>query len=137
MILRMDHIGLVTADLPGAAAALGLLDMKLTYDGHVETFGVDTQFWQRPGDQASIELVCPSTPSAAVSGHLKRSGPGLHHVAYEVDDIDADLPALLARGAVPVDEHPCRGGRPGLRVAFVHLGPASNLLVELVDYGNA
>ena len=93
MILRMDHIGLVTGDIPGAAAALALLDMKLTYDGHVESYGFDTQFWQRPGDQAAVELVAPA---AAVRGHLDRRGPGLHHIAFEVDDIDADLPAMLA-----------------------------------------
>ena len=137
MIRRMDHVGLVTASLPDAAAAMALLDAKPVHRGRVDSYRVDTEFWQLPGDQVAVELVTPVAPDAAVHNHLERRGPGLHHIAYEVDDIDADLATLAARGAVGVDERPCRGGRPGLRVAFVHLGPAANLLVELVDYGPA
>ncbi|SEQ79626.1 methylmalonyl-CoA epimerase [Lentzea xinjiangensis] len=136
MILRIDHVGVVTADLGAAAPMLGLMDMKCTYSDDVDTYGVVTSFWQCPGDTTSIELVAPVREDAAVRGHLRRLGPGLNHVAFEVDDIDADLAALRDRGAVLVDEEPRRGGRPGLRVAFAHLGPSTGLLVELVDYGN-
>ncbi|SDG06642.1 methylmalonyl-CoA mutase, C-terminal domain/methylmalonyl-CoA/ethylmalonyl-CoA epimerase [Lentzea fradiae] len=135
MILRIDHVGLVTADLAAAASSLALLDLKHTYADDVPAYGVATSFWQCPGDTTSIELVAPARPDAAVHGHLARLGPGLNHVAFEVDDIDADLAALQDRGAILVDETPCQGGRPGLRVAFAHLGPATGLLVELVDYG--
>lgn len=96
---------------------------------------VATSCWQCPGDTTSIELVAPVRENAAVHGHLERLGPCLNHVAFEVDDIDADLAALQDRGAILVDEKPCHGGRPGLRVAFAHLGPSTGLLVELVDYG--
>ncbi|MCG8923284.1 VOC family protein [Lentzea sp. CC55] len=136
MILRIDHVGVVTGDLAAAGIGLGLMDMKNTYADDVNAYGVATSFWQCPGDTTSIELVAPVRPDAAVHGHLARLGPGLNHVAFEVDDIDADLLALQDRGAVLVDEKPCQGGRPGLRVAFAHLGPATGLLVELVDYGN-
>lgn len=135
MIRRIDHVGLVTADLEPASAAMALLDMKSTYDGFVESYGVATRFWQCPGDDTSIELVAPGRPDAPVHGQLARQGPGLNHVAFEVDDIDLAFATLVGRGAIPVDAEPCVGGRPGLRVAFLHLGPATNLLVELVDYG--
>lgn len=136
MILRIDHVGVVTSDLAAAGFGLGLMDMKNTYADDVNAYGVATSFWQCPGDTTSIELVAPVREDAAVHGHLKRMGPGLNHVAFEVDDIDADLAALQDRGAILVDEQPCQGGRPGLRVAFAHLGPSTGLLVELVDYGN-
>ncbi|WP_394618993.1 VOC family protein [Lentzea sp. JNUCC 0626] len=135
MILRIDHVGVVTSDIGAAAPALALLDLKCTYEDDVDVYGVATSFWQCPGDTTSIELVAPVREDAAVHGHLKRLGPGLNHVAFEVDDIAADLRALQDRGAILVDEEPRRGGRPGLRVAFAHLGPATGLLVELVDYG--
>jgi len=137
VILRLDHVGLITGDLPGAAGGLELLDLVQTYSGAVPGYGVATQFWAVAGDGPAVELVAPATDDAAVRGQLDRRGPGLHHVAYEVDDIDKDLAVLHERGAGPVADRPCQGGRPGLRVAFVHLGPSSNLLVELVDYGRS
>ncbi len=136
MILRIDHVGVVTADIEAASFGMGLLEMQRTYADDVDAYGVATSFWQCPGDTTSIELVAPVREDAAVHGHLARLGPGLNHVAFEVDDIEADLAALQERGAILVDEKPCQGGRPGLRVAFAHLGPSTGLLVELVDYGD-
>lgn len=135
MIRGIDHVGLAVADLPAAAAGMALLDLKSTYEGTVDSYGVACQFWQHDGDSVAIELVAPARDDAAVLGQLARRGPGLHHVAFEVEDIDSELAVLRERGAVLVDAEPCPGGRAGLRVAFVHLGPAAGLLVELVDYG--
>ena len=94
MILRIDHVGVVTNDLKAAAFGMGLMEMKCTYGDNVDAYGVATSFWQCPGDTTSIELVAPMRADAAVHGHLNRFGPGLNHVAFEVDDIDADLVAL-------------------------------------------
>lgn len=66
-------------------------------------------------------------------GHLDRHGPGLHHLAFEVDDLVADLAALRSSGAVPLDPAPREGARAGMQVAFVYLGLTTGLLVELVQ----
>ncbi|WP_329101287.1 VOC family protein [Micromonospora sp. NBC_01699] len=134
MILRIDHVGMVAANLKAAAAGLRMLTMSPDEHDIVATYDVECQFWRREGDPTAIEIVTPAGPSSQVSGHLRRSGPGLHHVAFEVDDIVAELAVLRARGAVLVDDEPRPGGQPGLRIAFVHLGPATGLLVELVQY---
>lgn len=134
MILRIDHVGMVAADLRSAAPGLRMLTMSPDESGVVATYDVACQFWRREGDTTAIEIVTPAGPSSQVSGHLRRSGPGLHHVAFEVDDITAELATLRARGAVLVDDEPRPGGQPGLLIAFVHLGPATGLLVELVQY---
>ncbi|MBB5873912.1 methylmalonyl-CoA/ethylmalonyl-CoA epimerase [Allocatelliglobosispora scoriae] len=105
-------------------------------EGIAETYGVDCQFWgvgAEPG-AAAIELVAPNRDDAAIHGHLRRSGAGLYHVAFEVDDIDAELRRLRDGGATPVDRGPCAGARAGMRVCFVYLGTATGLLVELVQY---
>ncbi|MFJ9607942.1 VOC family protein [Kitasatospora sp. NPDC101176] len=136
MIRRIDHVGMVAADLGSAATGLRMLTMSPDTTDAVATYDVTCQFWRRAGDPTAIEIVTPSGPASQVTGHLARSGPGLHHVAFEVDDITAELAALSARGAVLVDDEPRPGGRPGLRIAFVHLGPATGLLVELVEYAD-
>lgn len=66
-------------------------------------------------------------------GHLDRHGPGLHHLAFEVD-LAADLTALRSSGAVPLDPAPREGARAGMQIAFVYLGLTTGLLVELVQY---
>jgi methylmalonyl-CoA/ethylmalonyl-CoA epimerase len=134
MIRRIDHIGLVAADLKSAATGLGMLTMRPDASDVVTTYEVTCQFWRCGGDTTAIEIVAPAGPASQVSGHLARGGPGLHHVAFEVDDVTAELATLRARGAVLVDEEPRPGGQPGLRIAFVHLGPATGLLIELVEY---
>ncbi|MER7753819.1 VOC family protein [Kitasatospora sp. NPDC097643] len=134
MIRRIDHVGLVAADLKTAATGLEMLTMRPDLTDVVDTYDVTCQFWRREGDPTAIEVVTPSGPGSQVTGHLARSGPGLHHVAFEVDDIVAELATLRARGAVLVDDEPRPGGQPGLQIAFVHLGPATGLLVELVQY---
>ena len=135
MIRGIDHIGLVTADLPGAAAALSPFPLVPFYEGVAEPYRVACQFWRhQDGDGVAVELVSPVGPDAAVAGHLARQGPGLHHIAFEVDDISAEVESLRRRGVVVIDPVPQRGARPGMLVTFAHLGPATGLLVELVQY---
>jgi methylmalonyl-CoA/ethylmalonyl-CoA epimerase len=135
MIERLDHVGAVTGDLTAARTALATLDFERYDKGVADAYGVACEFW-RPGTGpgTAVELVAPIRDGAAVSGHLKRRGPGLHHLAVEVGDVEAALARLRRQRVVLVDTQPQSGAREGMRVAFVHMGPATNLLVELVDY---
>ena len=79
-----------------------------------------------------VELLRPLGPDTAVGKFLARSGPGLHHVAYAVDDIDATLPRLTAAGIQLIDAEPRVGIRDS-RVAFLHPRSTGGVLTEIVE----
>jgi methylmalonyl-CoA epimerase len=79
-----------------------------------------------------VELLAPLADDTPVGRFLARSGPGLHHVAYQVSDIEATLAALKADGARLIDETP-RTGIRGSRVAFVHPKSSGGVLTEIVQ----
>ncbi|MGH3731806.1 MAG: VOC family protein [Acidimicrobiales bacterium] len=84
-----------------------------------------------PLSGCSLQLL-QSSGDGVVQSFLKRRGPGLHHVAFRVDDLDAALRDLNKRGAHLIDEA-ARSGGGGTRIAFIHPRQAAGLLVELVD----
>ena len=79
-----------------------------------------------------IELVEPAAADSPVSQFLAKRGPGLHHLAYRVDDLDTALSRLKGAGLRLIDEKPRRGAH-GTRIAFVHPSAASGVLTELVE----
>jgi methylmalonyl-CoA/ethylmalonyl-CoA epimerase len=81
-----------------------------------------------------VELLAAVAPDTPVGKFLESWGPGLHHVAFEVEDVPAELARLAAAGERLVDERPRRGIN-GLRVAFVHPDATGGVLAELVDDG--
>jgi methylmalonyl-CoA/ethylmalonyl-CoA epimerase len=81
---------------------------------------------------AHVELIAPIGPGGGVARFLERNGPGLHHVAYRTDDIDAELKRLVAAGLRMIDEEP-RTGIQGSRVAFLHPKSTGGVLTEIVQ----
>jgi methylmalonyl-CoA epimerase len=79
-----------------------------------------------------VELLAPLSPETPVGRFLRTRGPGLHHVAYAVDDIDAALSALREQGVRLIDEAP-RTGIRGSRVAFLHPAACGGVLTEIVQ----
>jgi methylmalonyl-CoA/ethylmalonyl-CoA epimerase len=137
MIKGIDHIGLATADPAGVAVFLQALGLQPAGGGPAHSYGVSCEFWRHPGNgPTAVELVAPLGPTSAVAGQLARRGPGLYHVAFEVDAIDVELPRLTSLGFVAVDRQPCAGALPGMRVAFVYLRRPAGLLIELVEYAS-
>lgn len=137
MILGIDHIGLVTAEPAGLAPYLDALGLSKVDSGTAAAYRVACEFW-RPAarqDGPTIELVSPAGTGSVLDGHLARRGPGLHHVAVEVDRVEAELERLRAAGFTAVDRAPCAGARSGMLVAFTYLARPAGLLVELVQYG--
>ncbi|MDQ1745268.1 MAG: methylmalonyl-CoA/ethylmalonyl-CoA epimerase [Pseudonocardiales bacterium] len=139
MIIGIDHIGLATEDPGGVAAFLTALGLGKDDEGIAESYGVACEFWSHPsaGGQPAIELVTPVREDSALSDHFTRRLPSLYHVAFEVDDLDAELARLRGHRLVPVDAEPCAGARPGMRVAFMYVPKPAALLIELVQYGVA
>jgi methylmalonyl-CoA/ethylmalonyl-CoA epimerase len=136
VILGIDHIGLATEYPAGVSEFLTVLGMRKDDGGVADAYGVACEFWSHPSarGQPALELVTPIRDDSAVTSHLAHRGPGLYHVAFEVDDLDAELARLCASGFVPVDAAPCAGARPAMRVAFLYVPKPAALLIELVQY---
>lgn len=131
MRVTLDHVGIAVGDLAEALAfyrdALGL---EIEAPEEVVSQRVRARF--APVGEAAIELVEATAPDSPIAKYLDRRGPGLHHVALRVEDIQASLATLKARGVRLVDETP-RPGAHGSLVAFIHPSAAHGVLVELVQ----
>ena len=131
MFGRIDHIGVAVADLE---AALMLYEkafgMALVHRETVESQGVEAVLLD-VGD-GHVELLRPLGPETAVGKFLDRKGPGLHHVAYAVEDIGSTLEKLAAAGLELIDSKPRVGIRDS-RVAFLHPRSTGGVLTEIVE----
>lgn len=131
MFGQIDHIGVAVEDLDEAVALYqDSLGMREQHRETVEQQGVDAVLLEI--GISHVELISPVGPQGAVARFLARNGPGLHHVAYRTDDIDAELERLTAAGLRLIDEQP-RIGIQGSRVAFVHPKSSGGVLTEIVQ----
>jgi methylmalonyl-CoA epimerase len=131
MLGRIDHVGVAVEDVDAALAVYrDALGLPLAHREVVEEQGVDAALLD-VGD-GHVELLAPLGPDTPVGKYLERRGPGLHHVAYAVDDVDAELERLRAAGLRLIDERP-RTGIRNSRVAFVHPAAVGGVLTEIVE----
>ncbi len=135
--LRLHHVGIAVRDGDCVATLWReLLALEGTGRYRVDEFGVIAAFLAPAADAGAeapaglLELVQPLDETGPVARFLERRGPGLHHVCFEVADLDSALRALSERGVRLVDEKP-RIGAGGHRVAFVHPTGAGGVLLEL------
>ncbi len=127
----IHHLGLAVADLDVAVATYErLLGATLEHRDVVSDQGVEAASLLVGGSR--IELLAPTAADTPVGRFLARRGEGMHHVAYEVDDVASELERLAAEGAELVDEHP-RLGLFGLQVGFVHPDAFHGVLTEVVS----
>jgi methylmalonyl-CoA epimerase len=131
MLSAIDHVGVAVPSVDSALAFYrDALGMPLIHRETVEEQGVDAALLD-VGD-GHIELLQPLGPDTAVGKFLDRKGPGLHHVAYRVESVQATLDALRAAGVRLIDESP-RTGIRGSRVAFLHPAGTGGVLTEIVQ----
>jgi methylmalonyl-CoA/ethylmalonyl-CoA epimerase len=131
MVGRIDHVGVAVEDLDAAIHFYTeVLGMPLVHREVVEEQGVEAVLLDV--GESHVELLAPLGPDTPVGRFLAKKGPGLHHVAYGVDDIDATLAALKAAGTRLIDETPRIGIRKS-RVAFVHPAATGGVLTEIVQ----
>jgi methylmalonyl-CoA/ethylmalonyl-CoA epimerase len=132
---RIDHVGIAVDDLEAAVARYReLLGSEPVHRETVADQGVDEVLFAI--GESYLQLRGARGPGTPVAGFLAKRGPGMHHVAYRVDDLEAELAALRAAGAQLVDETPRRGSRNTL-TAFVHPHATGGVLVELVQERSA
>jgi methylmalonyl-CoA epimerase len=126
----IHHVGVAVQDLDAALAGyLSLLGGRLEHREHVADQGVEAAS-VRVGD-SRVELLAALGDDTPVGRFLEKRGPGMHHVAYEVEDVRAAIAELEAEGAEMIDREP-RRGMFGLEVAFIHPDSVHGVLTEVV-----
>ena len=131
MFDRIDHIGVAVGDLDQSIALFAhTFGMELVHREVVTEQGVEAVLLDV--GENHVELLAPLSEDTPVGRFLAKQGPGLHHVAYQVTDIEATLAALRAAGLQLIDQQP-RTGIRGSRVAFVHPRSSIGVLTEIVQ----
>ncbi|HEX7290323.1 MAG TPA: methylmalonyl-CoA epimerase [Conexibacter sp.] len=131
MLSRIDHIGVAVEDLDAALELYAdVLKMPVVHRETVTEQGVEAILLDV--GENHVELLAPLGPDTPVGRFLAKKGPGLHHVAYQVADIEATLEALKDAGTRLIDEAP-RVGIRNSRVAFVHPASTGGVLTEIVQ----
>jgi len=129
--LKIDHLGIAVPSLAEAVEAYEALGFPVESTQDVPTENVRVAFL--PVGESRLELLEPTDPGSSIAKFLQKRS-GLHHVCVLVEDIDAALADLRARGISLIDERP-RPGAGGSRVAFVHPRSAGGVLLELKEKG--
>jgi methylmalonyl-CoA epimerase len=130
---RIDHVGIAVEELEESLELWGQrLAMRLAHREVVAQQGVEAALLDV--GEGHVELLAPLGPDTPVGKFLAKRGPGLHHVAYQVSDIDATLASLAAAGMPLIDREPRIGIRAS-RVAFLHPRGTGGVLTEIVEPG--
>jgi methylmalonyl-CoA epimerase len=125
----LDHVGIAVSDLRASLAFFrDVLGLHVEMSEEITSQQVRAHFLST--GQSTLEVLEPTAPESPIARYLDKRGPGLHHVALRVDDIDQALAHLKARGIRLIDER-ARPGAEGALVAFIHPSAAHGVLVEL------
>jgi len=134
MLTKINHIGIAVTSidetLPFYRDQLGM-----AFLGSEEVAEQKVRVAMLQIGESKIELLEPTSPESAVAKFLEKSGPGIHHLAYEVENIEAAIAHLQAQGARMIDVVP-RNGAHGSRIAFVHPKSSNGVLTELCQSGH-
>lgn len=129
MLTKINHIGIAVKSLdeslPFYRDQLGM-----SFQGFEEVAEQKVKVAMLRIGESMIELLEPTSEDSPVARFLEKSGPGIHHIAYEVSDIEAAIAELQAQGARMIDTVP-RSGAHGTRIAFVHPKSSNGVLTEL------
>jgi methylmalonyl-CoA/ethylmalonyl-CoA epimerase len=128
---RIDHIGVAVEDIDAAIQLYGgSFGMAEQHRETVEEQGVEAVLLEV--GEGHVELLRPLSSETVIGRFLAKNGPGLHHVAYQTDDIDRTLGAVREAGIGLIDETP-RAGIRGSRVAFLNPRSTAGVLTEIVE----
>jgi methylmalonyl-CoA/ethylmalonyl-CoA epimerase len=128
-LLKISHLGIASPTLQDAMERLQRI-FGISHD-HVEEVPdqkVRVAFY--PIGESSLEYLEPTDPEGPIGKYLEKNGPGIHHIAFEVDDVDAAVKELLEKGIRMIDQAP-RKGAHGNRIAFIHPKETGGVLIEI------
>jgi len=132
MLKKINHIAIAVNNIEEAAKfyqnVLGLnlsgIEMVATQKTRVGFFKIG---------ESNIELVQPAQSDSPLVKFLETKGQGIHHICFEVDDVEAELKAYLEKGATLIDQKP-RPGAHNTKMAFIHPRSSGGILIELCEY---
>jgi methylmalonyl-CoA/ethylmalonyl-CoA epimerase len=131
MFIRIDHVGVAVEQIePALAVWRDRFKMNVAHREVVEEQGVEAVLLDV--GENHVELIAPLGRETPVGKFIDKRGPGLHHIAYQVADIESVLDTLKADGQRLIDERP-RVGIRNSRVAFLHPAGAGGVLTEIVQ----
>jgi len=130
-VLKIDHLGIAVASIAERKNFwTEVLGLSLAGSETVQEQKVTTAFL--PVGESEIELLESTTPDGPIAGYLEKRGEGIQHVAFQVENIEAVLEELKAKGIRLIDEKPRRGAG-GAKIAFLHPKATNGILVELCE----
>jgi methylmalonyl-CoA/ethylmalonyl-CoA epimerase len=127
-VLKVDHIGIAVKNLAESAKFYEMLGIQSTGSEVVAEQKVKVSFF--PVGDSEIELLESTSPDGPIARYIEKNGEGIQHVALRVDNIEAALDELKAKGVRLIDEKP-RYGAGGAKIAFVHPKSTGGILLEL------
>lgn len=128
-MLKVEHIGIAVKDLSASVPLFEkLLNTNCYKQETVMTEQVNTAFFQK--GTTKIELLESTAPDGVIARYIDRKGEGVHHIAFEVEDIEAEIERLKAEGFVLINDQPKKGADNKL-VAFLHPKTTNSVLIEL------
>lgn len=126
---KIEHIGIAVKSLESSNALFEKLFGKSHYKTEgVESEGVKTSFF-KVGSQ-KIELLEATNPESPIAKFINKKGEGIHHIAFEVDDIEAEVERLVKEGFIVLNETPKKGA-DNKRIVFLHPKTTNGILIEL------
>ena len=129
-IKRVDHLGVIVGNLDDAVRSF-TEHLGLRLD-HIEQYGDELDIAFLPCGETLVELIKPRTNQGSNADYLRQHGPGIQHVAFEVDDVEAALAELDKRGVKPLGDAPVPGAG-GMHIAFLDPQAFGGILVELCE----
>jgi methylmalonyl-CoA/ethylmalonyl-CoA epimerase len=129
-ILKIDHIGIAVKSLSESSKLYELLGIKSTGTEEVTDQKVKVAFF--PVGDSEVELLESTAPDGPIARYIEKNGEGMQHLALRVDNLEAALAELKAKGVRLIDEKP-RYGAGGTRIAFVHPKSTGGILLELSE----
>ena len=129
MIRKIEHIGIAVKDMEKAKKIYeNLLDEEAYKVESVDSEAVDTVFFKT--GESKIELLSATRENSPIAKFIDKKGEGMHHIAFDVDDIDAEIKRLEEKGYQLLNKEP-KGGADNKLVAFLHPKSSNGVLVEL------
>lgn len=131
MIKKIEHIGIAVKNIEESNALFSRLFGKTHYKvERVESEGVNTSFFML--GETKVELLEASTETSAIARFIEKKGEGIHHIAYEVDNIEEEMKRLKAEGFEILNASP-KDGADNKRICFLHPKSTNGVLVELCE----
>ena len=135
MVRKLDHVGIVVRDLDESIPVYeSILGVKPVSVREVPTQNVRAAFFEA-GNGVMVELIEPTVTDSGVARFLEKRGPGIHHICFEVDEVDEELRDMTEKGIQPVEPH----GRIDItgKIGFLHPKSTRGVLIELAQHGTS